>query len=192
MLVRSASQASQPKEATTSFVNSPVWKASCCSSCTILRTIDRANMTKWSSSTMGARASFPIAMPAPSRLLVLTRVFARIVGLAASVPGRAPTGLSRQAIARSEYIAGSSELTASAHDVKTEPGHVKNHCFNLGNEDGYHDRKGPHRQDRHRICATAEAGQDYSVGYRLGLLGQRQFRRDHRQSFWSIPRPLSP
>lgn len=63
-----------------------------------------------------------------------------------------------------------------------------NHCFNIGNRDGYRDRKKKKVRSPEKSCTDVEGKQALDAGYQQGLLGQRTYRRDHRLSNWARPR----
>jgi hypothetical protein len=66
-----------------------------------------------------------------------------------------------------------------------------NHCFNIGNRDGYADRKRKKSRSPEEQCNDAEGKEAHDLGYQLGLRGQRSYRRDHRLSSWARPRVSS-
>lgn len=91
-----------------------------------------------------------------------------------------------------QVIAGSCSSEASGGDSLDTPEeqhayHV-NHCFNIGNRDGYRDRKEKKSRIPDKKCKDVEARQAQEIGYQLGLEGERSYRRDHRLSNWAKPR----
>ena len=81
-----------------------------------------------------------------------------------------------------------SNLIADQKDkdrVRAEPNYTVNHCFNLGNRDGYRDHRKRQLSEHHDKCLDEEARQAYELGYRQGFKGQRSFRIDHRLSSWA-------
>jgi hypothetical protein len=75
--------------------------------------------------------------------------------------------------------------------TEREPNYTANHCFNLGNRDGYRDHRKGHRSEHHDNCLNEEARQAYELGYKKGFDGQRSYRIDHRLSSWARVRTAS-
>jgi len=59
------------------------------------------------------------------------------------------------------------------HQDKTEsePDYKINHCFNIGNRDGYTDHKKTERREHHPKCLSSEASESYMSGYEEGFGG---------------------
>src|SRR5216683_4449679 len=88
-----------------------------------------------------------------------------------------------------ESVAFSTQVKDSPtrHQDKTEsePDYKINHCFNIGNRDGYRDHKKNERREHHPKCLSSEAFESYMSGYQEGFGGERSYRRDHRLSSWA-------
>ena len=89
-----------------------------------------------------------------------------------------------------------SNLVADQEDkdrvrAEQEPNYTVNHCFNLGNRDGYRDHRKRQRSEPHDMCLDEEARQAYELGYRKGFKGHRSYRLDHRLSSWARVRTAS-
>jgi hypothetical protein len=87
-----------------------------------------------------------------------------------------------------------SNLIADQKDkdrVRAEPNYAVNHCFNLGNRDGYRDHRNRQRNEHHDNCLDEEARHAYELGYRQGFKGQRSYRLDHPLSSWARVRTAS-
>lgn len=75
--------------------------------------------------------------------------------------------------------------------AEREPNYAVNHCFNLGNRDGYRDHRKRQRSEHHDKCLDEETRQAYELGYRQGFKGQRSYCIDHRLSSWARVRTAS-
>ena len=75
--------------------------------------------------------------------------------------------------------------------AEQDPNYTLNHCFNLGNRDGYRDYRTRKRSGHHDMCLGEESRQAYELGYRKGFKGQRSYRLDHRLSSWARVRTAS-
>jgi len=75
--------------------------------------------------------------------------------------------------------------------AERDPDYTVNHCFNLGNRDGYRDRRKRQHSEHHNRCLDEEARQAYALGYRQGFNGQRSYRIDHQLSSWARVRTTS-
>jgi hypothetical protein len=65
-----------------------------------------------------------------------------------------------------------------------------NHCFNIGNRDGYSDHKKNESREHHQKCLGSDESQAYLSGYQEGFVGKRSYRRDHRLSSWARVRTV--
>jgi hypothetical protein len=75
--------------------------------------------------------------------------------------------------------------------AEREPNYIVNHCFNLGNRDGYQDHRKRERSEHNDKCLNEEARQAYEGGYRQGFKGQRSYHIDHRLPSWARVRTAS-
>jgi len=75
--------------------------------------------------------------------------------------------------------------------AEQEPNYTVNHCYNLGNRDGYRDHRKRQPSEYHDKCLAEEARQAYELGYRQGFKGHRSYRLDHRLSSWARVRTAS-
>ena len=69
-----------------------------------------------------------------------------------------------------------------------EPNYALNHCFNLGNSDGFGDYVRKQRRERHHQSCNQGAHQAYELGYQEGFAGKLSYRRDHPLSSWARSR----
>src|ERR1700733_1664376 len=69
--------------------------------------------------------------------------------------------------------------------TELEPNYKVNHCFNMGNEDGYRDHKNNKRRQHDSNCRSSDQAEGYASGYEEGFGGERSYRRDHRLSSWA-------
>ncbi len=105
------------------------------------------------------------------------------------------------ALAYAAIISCPAKATAFSHLVadhdkdrvraEQEPNYTVNHCFNLGNRDGYRDHRKHQRSEHNDKCLDKAARQAYELGYEKGFKGQRGYRLDHRLSSWARVRTAS-
>jgi hypothetical protein len=75
--------------------------------------------------------------------------------------------------------------------AEPEPNYTVNHCFNIGNRDGYRDHRKSRHSEHNNKCLDEEGRHAYELGYRKGFKGKRSYRLDHRLSSWARVRTAS-